>query len=62
MMIFGKWRINKTTKELRKIKKKLSLRNYAMTTEEWLQESEKSLERLAKRFGRPVDLVDNSLK
>jgi predicted glycoside hydrolase/deacetylase ChbG (UPF0249 family) len=61
-MIFGRWGTSKTMRDLRKTKKKLSLRNYAMTTEELIQESEKSIERLAKRFGRPIEVIDKPFK
>jgi hypothetical protein len=61
-MIFGRWGTCKTIRELRKVKKRLSLRNYAMTTEERVRESEKSLERFSKRIGKPIEVMDKPLK
>jgi hypothetical protein len=59
-MIFNKWRTSKMIRELRKTKKRLSLRNCAMTEEELLQDEKRIFEWWEKETGDPIKVADFS--
>jgi hypothetical protein len=61
-MIFSRWIPDKTMRELRKAKKRLSLRNYAMSPEEQMRQAEETLKWWAEKTGKPARVVDNSKK
>jgi hypothetical protein len=61
-MIFEKWRTTKTIREIRKIKKKQSMKSHAMTMEEWMKDEDDTMEWFEKEMGMSLETIDNSQK